>query len=130
MTYRQDIQIEDDVQTLVLGFYDRVQLDSLLGPIFNEQVQVEWVAHLPLMVDFWSSILLGTGGYKGRPFPKHAVLGLEKEHFSRWLNLFFETVDAHFVGPKAEEAKAKALSIATMFQHKIGQLGVTLEMLD
>ena len=71
------------------------------------------------MVDFWSSVLLGASRYKGRPFPKHAIPPIDRNHFSRWLNLFFETVDDLFSGPKAEEAKSKALSIATMFKHRM-----------
>jgi hemoglobin len=115
-----DIQQHDDVQQLVYSFYDRVQADTMLGPIFNDVAQTNWVTHLPAMVEFWSGLLLGTTNYRGRPFPKHAMLPIDKAHFSRWLNLFFENVDEQFVGPNAELAKARALSIATMFQHRLG----------
>ncbi len=60
-------------------------------------------------------MLLGTGTYRGAPFPKHAVLPVEKAHFDRWLELFLATVDELFSGPKAEEAKGRALSIADTF---------------
>jgi len=116
---RPDIGTEDHIRTLVYSFYERVGQDTLLGPIFNEVARIDWPTHLPLMVDFWCSVLFGVARYKGRPFPKHAVLPISKEHFNRWLSLFSETVDAHFAGPKAEEAKSKALSIATMFKHRM-----------
>ena len=115
-----DIQTSDDVRQLVYSFYDRVQTDELLGPVFNDVAHVDWPAHLPVMVDFWSSLLFGTANYKGRPFPKHAALPINRAHFGRWLKLFFENLDAQFAGPKAEEAKAKALSIAALFQHRLG----------
>ena len=115
-----DIQTDDDIRTLVHSFYDRVQADPLLSPIFNDLEQLDWPAHLAVIVNFWSSLLLGRAAYKGHPFPKHLALPIYKEHFCRWLNLFFVSVDAQFAGPKAEEAKAKALSIATLFQHKMG----------
>lgn len=115
-----DIQTPADVQQLVHSFYDQVQLDPLLGPIFNETAQVDWPSHLPVMVEFWSSLLLDTANYSGRPFPKHAALPIDKQHFSRWLNVFFENVDAQFAGPVADSAKSKALSIATLFQHRLG----------
>lgn len=115
-----DIHTPADVEQLVYSFYDRVQADSLLGPIFDHVAQVDWPAHLPVMVDFWSSLLLGTATYKGHPFPKHAALPIGSEHFSRWLHVFFENVDAQFAGPVADSAKAKALNVATIFQHKLG----------
>jgi hemoglobin len=50
------------------------------------------------------------------------VLPVRKEHFSRWLALFLETVNAHFAGPKAEEAKGRAASIADTFAQRMGLL--------
>ena len=115
-----DIQTTADVEQLVGSFYDRIQLDDLLGPIFNEVARVDWTHHLAQMVDFWAGLLLGTPGYKGRPFPKHLLLPIGRHHFSRWLNVFFENVDGQFAGPVADSAKAKALNIATLFQHRMG----------
>lgn len=114
-----DIQTEADIQTLVDRFYDKVNQDELLAPIFNEVAAVHWAAHLPTMYDFWSSILLGTARYKGRPFPKHLPLPVGKPHFQRWLQLFYATVTEHFAGPTAEQAKIKALNIATMFEYRM-----------
>lgn len=114
-----DIATECDIQTLVDHFYDKVNQDEKLGPIFNAIAQVYWPKHLFTMYDFWSSVLFGTMRYKGRPFPKHLTLPIEGEHFQRWLKLFFETVQENFAGPKAEEAKLKALNIATMFEYKM-----------
>ncbi|MCC3159167.1 group III truncated hemoglobin [Hymenobacter sp. 15J16-1T3B] len=114
-----DIQTEADIQALVDWFYDKVNQDELLGPVFNDVAAVHWPAHLPTMYDFWSSILLGTARYKGRPFPKHLALPIEKPHFQRWLQLFYQTVAENFAGPKAEEAKVKALNIATMFEYRM-----------
>lgn len=114
-----DIQTETDIRTLVDRFYDKVNEDELLGPIFNEVAAVHWEAHLPTMYDFWSSILLGTARYKGRPFPKHMALPVSKPHFQRWLQLFYATVAENFAGPTAEQAKVKALNIATMFEYRM-----------
>jgi hemoglobin len=58
--------------------------------------------------------------YQGRPWPKHAPLPVQKEHFERWLSLFCQTVDSLFSGPKATEAKSIALSIADTFQTRFG----------
>ena len=108
------------MKALVDSFYDRVNRDELLGPVFNEVAKVDWEHHLPTMYSFWSTMLFRTGEYNGRPWPKHAVLPLRKELFERWVKLFCETVDSLFAGPKAAEAKARALSIADTFQTRSG----------
>jgi hemoglobin len=123
MNAPRDITTSDDVRTLVDSFYERVMRDDLLAPIFNDFAQVDWAMHLPIMYRFWESMLLGAGTYQGAPFPKHAVLPVQKEHFSRWLALFVETVDAHFSGSKADEAKGRAASIADTFAQRMGLLG-------
>lgn len=122
MTRLPDITTAEDIRTLVDSFYDKVTRDELLGPIFNDVAAVDWAEHLPIMYRFWESMLLGAGTYQGAPFPKHAVLPVQKEHFTRWLMLFLDTVDAHFSGPKAVEAKGRAASIADTFAQRMGLL--------
>ena len=116
----KDIATEQDIKVLVDSFYARVGEDALLAPIFNDVAGVDWSHHLPVMYTFWSSMLFRTATYKGRPWPKHAPLPVRQEHFERWLSLFCQTVDAHFTGPKAREAKSIALSIADTFQTRFG----------
>jgi hemoglobin len=117
-----DLTTPEDVRVLIDSFYDKVNRDELLAPIFNDFARVDWAAHLPTMYRFWESMLFGAGTYEGAPFPKHAVLPVQKHHFARWLALFKETVDAHFSGPKAEEAKGRAASIADTFAQRMGLL--------
>ena len=117
-----DIATTDDVALLVDQFYGKVRVDALLGPIFNDVARVDWPAHMATLYSFWETMLLGTGTYRGAPFPKHAVLPVEKAHFDRWLELFLATVDENFSGPKAEEAKGRALSVADTFARRMGVL--------
>jgi hemoglobin len=112
-----DITQRDDVKTLVDRFYDKVKNDPLLGPVFSH---VDWPHHLPVMYNFWSSMLLGDQSYRGNPLQKHLPLAIDKSHFSQWLALFNETVDENFAGDKAEEVKMRAYSIAGIFQIKMG----------
>lgn len=86
------------LQGLVHGFYYRVRVDPLLGPVFAARI-TDWEPHLEKMVDFWSSVALMTGRYHGAPMPKHLLLPVEGEHFDRWLELFRQT--AHEVCPPA-----------------------------
>ncbi|GEO04724.1 preprotein translocase subunit TatC [Adhaeribacter aerolatus] len=120
MENKTEIKGRTEVELLVNNFYDRVNQDPMLSPIFNVQAQVNWPAHLPNMYDFWETLLFGRAVYKGFPFPKHTTLNLRAEHFDRWLELFNQTVDADFTGLLAEEAKNKALNIATVFQMRLG----------
>lgn len=83
-----DLCTEDEVSELVFTFYDAVRQDAVLGPIFQRHVK-DWDAHMPKMVDFWSSTLRGTARFRGTPMPKHvAIPGLSAELFQRWLALF------------------------------------------
>lgn len=82
---------EPMIEKLVHTFYARVRRDPLIGPIFNAAID-DWDAHLAKLGDFWSSVTLMTGRYKGTPMRVHAELpGITREHFLRWLALFQAT---------------------------------------
>jgi len=85
---------EGMIRDVVHGFYGEIRKDDLLGPIFGRAIAPDdWPRHLAKMCDFWSSTLLRTGRYEGRPLPPHlAIPGLGEEHFRRWLSLFSATV--------------------------------------
>lgn len=111
-----DISTIDDIRTLIDSFYDKVRQDDLIGYIFNDIAKVDWPHHLPKMYAFWEFLLLGGESYKGNPMEPHRALHqkvpLKKEFFDRWIKLFTQSVDEHFAGINAEEAKNKALLIA------------------
>lgn len=117
-----DIQKLDDVKTLVNTFYGRVQKDELIGPIFNSKLEGHWPEHLEKMYTFWQTILLEEYTYRGRPFPPHAQLPIEAEHFERWLQIFDQTVNDLFDGPVAEEAKSRGRKMAALFQVKLDHI--------
>jgi hemoglobin len=85
----------------VHSFYDRVRADPLLGPVFAARI-ADWPPHLAHMCAFWSSVVLMTGRYHGRPMQAHAQLPVDVHHFDRWLVLFEET--AQDVCPPAAAA--------------------------
>jgi hemoglobin len=108
-----------DVKQLVDTFYEKVREDELLNPIFNNVIKEHWPEHLEKMYKFWQTILLEEHTYFGSPFVPHAQLPVEKEHFDRWLQLFFSNIDDQFEGKKAQEAKWRGQKMAEMFQMKI-----------
>ncbi|SEN87800.1 hemoglobin [bacterium A37T11] len=117
-----DIITLADIVQLVNTFYAKVKDDALIGPIFKNRIQDQWPEHLDKMYRFWQGILLGEQTYNGRPFPPHAQLPINTEHFERWLALFQTTVDELYAGPVAEEAKFRANSIAKVFYNKLQYL--------
>jgi hemoglobin len=114
-----DIATLEDIQVLVDSFYGKVRIHPLLGGIFNGVIQDRWPQHLEKMYRFWQTVLLGEHSYHGGPFPPHARLPIDQEHFDAWLGLWHETVDQHFSGAKAEEAKWRGDKMALMFLSKI-----------
>lgn len=116
---KQDILTINDVKLLVDAFYEKVRMDELLGPIFNERIQNRWPEHLEKMYRFWQTVLLGEHAYFGSPFPPHAQLPVGHEHFSKWMELFTATADELFSGEKNDEAKWRAAKMAEMFEMKI-----------
>ncbi|MDA3614637.1 group III truncated hemoglobin [Polluticaenibacter yanchengensis] len=115
---KADISTFEDIQVLVNTFYDKVRKDDLIGGIFAGVI-TDWEPHLQKMYRFWQSILLGENTYNGRPFPPHAQMRLQQQHFDRWLKLWHETLDDKFSGPVADEAKMRAKNIANIFVSKI-----------
>ena len=51
---------ETEIASIVERFYAKVRVDPEIGPVFNDAVQ-NWDAHLALLKDFWSTVLLTTG---------------------------------------------------------------------
>ncbi len=118
----KEIENIEDIKLLVDEFYGKVRQDELLKNIFNEIIQDRWPQHLNKMYTFWQTVLLGEHTYRGTPFPPHAVLPVELEHFERWLKLWTETVTTHFEGEKAERAIWQGQRMAEMFLSKIRYL--------
>ncbi|MDB5262940.1 MAG: globin [Adhaeribacter sp.] len=119
MVMKHDISGLEDIKLMVDDFYEKVAEDELLAPIFNFRLSTYWVPHLEKMYTFWNAALFGVKGYMGNPFAKHATMPVTDEHFERWLRLFNATVDTHFAGPMAEEAKRRGLIMATTFSRRI-----------
>jgi len=92
---------EADIRRLVVSFYAAAREDPMLGPIFVAEV-ADWDKHFDRMCDFWSSAVLKTGRYSGRPALKHFGLDLTREHFSRWLAMWTKVSTGKLGEAKAE----------------------------
>lgn len=120
-----DLQTRSDIARLINTFYDKVKADSSIGYIFKDIARVNWTHHLPIMYDFWESVLFSNAVYKGNPMQVHFELNqkipLAHEHFETWLSLFDRSVDDLFSGSNANLLKQKARSIAWLMEYKLQQ---------
>ncbi len=108
---------EDMVRQLVHAFYTKVRADETLGPIFARVIGDDWGPHLAKMCDFWSSVMLMSGRYKGNPMIAHMRLKMVRpEHFARWLQLFRATALEECPPPIAVQFIGRADNIARSLQ--------------
>jgi len=105
---------EASIVCLVDAFYAKVRRDPVLGPVFESAIGEDgWPAHLRKMYDFWSSVMLTTGRYKGNPLAVHAAVpAIEAAMFERWLALFEESAREQFGQELADAFRLKARRIA------------------
>jgi len=119
---KPDITTSEDIKTLIDSFYEKVKADDVIGYIFNDIAHVDWPHHLPRMYAFWEFLLLSKDTYKGNPMEVHQKLHrqvrLTEEHFNRWLQLFHLTVDEHFEGLVAQDAKNRSNLIVLTWKPK------------
>ncbi|MGG9960421.1 group III truncated hemoglobin [Ferruginibacter sp. SUN106] len=120
---KKDIASRADIEALIVSFYEKVKQDATIGFIFNDVVKIDWTHHIPVIVDFWESILLDNPVYKKNAMEVHYDLNkkvpLQKEHFESWMQLFAATVDELFEGKIASSAKVRAQSIASVMLFKM-----------
>ncbi|NNG21717.1 group III truncated hemoglobin [Telluria aromaticivorans] len=106
------------ITTLVNEFYTDIRRDRVLQPVFDGAIGANWEPHLERMVDFWCSVMLASGEFKGNVFGKHMQLqGIEMEHFRHWLALFETHVRRLFQPEVADEFLVVARRIAASLQY-------------
>jgi hemoglobin len=114
---------EQQLAALVDGFYAKVRDDAVLGPVFSDAI-ADWPHHLGKMVDFWSSVMLTSGRYKGNPMMMHLKhkARIEPAMFGRWLELWTQTardlLDEHAAAAVVGKAEriAESLQLGMFFK--------------
>ena len=102
---------ETAIAAMVARFYGKARQDPIIGPLFNAAV-ADWDEHLAKLGDFWSSVMLTSGRYKGNPISAHLKHPIEPQFFARWLMLWRETAGELFVPEVAARWQQKAENIA------------------
>jgi hemoglobin len=107
---------EAAIAALVNRFYTKARRDPTIGPVFNAAIG-DWDEHLRKLCDFWSSVMLTSGRYKGNPMAAHMQLPIEPHFFECWLALWRETA-AEIFAPKP----------AAAFGDKAGRIAESLKL--
>lgn len=122
---RKDITTREDIELLMNNFYEKLLSDEAIGYIFTAVAKLDIKTHIPVIADFWESILLNKNVYHNNTMKIHLDLNdktpLLRSHFDVWLKHFTATVDELFEGSIALLAKQRATSVATVMQIKIAQ---------
>lgn len=118
-----DIETRADIEQFIKAFYEKVKIDPVIGILFTRVVQMDWDHHIPVITDFWETILLDNPVYKKNAMAVHYDLHkkypLQKEHFDAWLAIFNQTLDEMFAGPVTQLAKKRAAGIASLMLYKM-----------
>jgi len=118
-----DLADRADVAVLVDAFYRRVFEDPMIGPIFTDVARMDLDHHLPIITDFWDTVLFNSRAYRRDLLQLHLALNrrfpLEARHFERWLALWSATVDEHYAGRRAELAKTQGRRIAGSIYRRV-----------
>src|SRR5690348_6963330 len=124
---KPDIENRADIDLLMTEFYSKAMVDNTIGYIFTDVAKLDLDHHMPIIGDFWETMLFQAGSYSrhGRnPMMVHAELNertpLKPLHFARWLEIFTETTDRLFVGERADYLKFRAVMIANRMLDFIG----------
>lgn len=108
---------EAALPALLARFYEKVRRDGDLGPLFDDAIH-DWPGHLERLGEFWSSVMLASGRYKGNPVAVHLTHAprITPEMFERWLGLWAETTSEMLPGAVAAAMQARARRIAETLQ--------------
>ena len=121
----KDVTDRADIELLMNTFYERLLADENINYIFTDVAGINMKTHIPIIVDFWESVLLNKNIYHNNAMKIHMDLNekaaLTKTHFNIWLQHFNNTVDELFKGDIALLAKQRAKSVATLMQINIAQ---------
>ena len=127
----KDIKTRNDIQTIMESFYTKALTDELISFFFTEVAPLHMETHMPLIVDFWETVVFGVAKYKGNVLQVHQHIhqlsAFKTEHFARWVVLFQQTVNELYAGSNAEMVKQRAESIATVMRIKLLHSGIELK---
>jgi hemoglobin len=120
---KRDLQNRDDLIQLLDAFYSKAFKDDTIGFFFTEVVPLDLETHIPVIADFWESVIFQSRQYRKNVMQVHQHIhqlsSIKKQHLDRWVELFTATVSDMFEGPNAELIRQRARSIAQLMDIKL-----------
>lgn len=114
----------ESLRALLWEFYRRVCQDEQLGPVFEGKIGpfpgAGWPMHIARIDGFWRSVTHGPSAYRGQPGRAHMNLGIQPQHFDRWLAIWAQTLP-EFMG---ETESASLLNMAQRMRPTLERFAV------
>ena len=100
MNSLKDIENRKDIEDLLYAFYRKVFTDQLIGHFFTIIVPLDLEKHVPVITNFWESIIFNTQNYRKNVMEIHHDINrqssIKKVHLDRWVELFSQTIDFQY----------------------------------
>lgn len=110
-----DLDCAQQIDRFVSLFYERLLADDNLAPYFTEVAGISLATHLPVISAYWQKMLLGDRRYQRHTMARHRQLharrALGGAQHEAWLGHFFAVAEAHFSGPKTDQARRIAARV-------------------
>ena len=125
---KKDIETREELEEFLKAFYKKAFADELIGHFFTEVVPLDLKTHIPVIANFWESVVFNSHGYRKNVMEVHKHIHLlsriTKGHLDRWIKIFTETLEEQFEGRNTELMKQRARSIATLMDIKLNHEGI------
>lgn len=80
----------------------------------------EWREHIDILVTFWATLFLDETLYFSDPYGPHfTIVGLKREDFKKWIELFSQTADQVYIPEIADQFKEKGVYYSKDFMRRL-----------
>ncbi len=121
-----DISSRQDILVIMRSFYSKLLKYKSISYFFTEVVPIDLEEHFPHLVDFWDSILFGSGVYSKNAMQPHLDIAkkssITEKHFKTWLTYLSQSIDKSFEGIYAHTMKSRAQNIASLMEFNVSNL--------
>ena len=68
---KKDITTREDIELLMNNFYEKLLADNNINYIFTDVARLDIKSHIPVIADFWESVLLNKNVYHNNTMKIH-----------------------------------------------------------